>query len=245
MVQLHWQGNTPISLDYDDVYYSLHGGLKEARHVFIQGNRLLERWQSPTAVNPFTICELGFGTGLNFCAVYEAFCKHAPKEAYSLRYISCEKAPLNLEQLQNALSPFTELESYYQEFLRCYAQKYVEITQSSLAETKSMQYLSFYGGRIQLHLYFSSAATMCQDLSQTPGMAVDAWFLDGFAPTKNPDMWTKEIFKQMAQLSQGYVSCATYSVAACVCQGLSEVGFAVKRLPGFANKRHMLVGEWT
>ena len=226
--QLHWddQGQ-PLSSAYDDVYFSRESGLEETRYVFLQHNRLAERFTALREHDCMVVGETGFGTGLNFLCCWQLFERQAPSDA-RLHFISAERFPLQPTDLQQALALWPELEDYSRQLLHAY-----RVIQPG------MQTLLLAGGRVQLTLLVGEA---CEQLAQLDGQ-VDAWFLDGFAPAKNPDMWTEALFSQLARLSAPGATLATFTSAGFVRRGLQAAGFAMQRTPGFGRKREMLCGQ--
>lgn len=226
--QLHWddQGQ-PLSSAYDDVYFSRESGLEETRYVFLQHNRLVERFTALREHDCMVVGETGFGTGLNFLCCWQLFERQAPSDA-RLHFISAERFPLQPTDLQQALALWPELEDYSRELLHAY-----QVIQPG------MQTLLLAGGRVPLTLLVGEA---CEQLAQLDGQ-VDAWFLDGFAPAKNPDMWTETLFSQLARLSAPGATLATFTSAGFVRRGLQAAGFAMQRTPGFGRKREMLCGQ--
>ncbi|WIO73247.1 bifunctional tRNA (5-methylaminomethyl-2-thiouridine)(34)-methyltransferase MnmD/FAD-dependent 5-carboxymethylaminomethyl-2-thiouridine(34) oxidoreductase MnmC [Porticoccaceae bacterium LTM1] len=238
---IHWDENgQPISSQYDDVYFSRASGIEETRYVFLQQNHLPERWsQLPTDKSGcFTIAETGFGTGLNFLAAAELWLKVAPKN-WRLHFVSVEKFPLNREDFQKALSLWPELATLAEELQANYP-----------PQIPGFHRLHLANNRLQLTLLFGEAAEMFEQLAgsdhplwQHSGHGkVDAWFLDGFAPSKNPDMWTEQLFSAMANLSDAGTTLATFTAAGIVRRGLQAVGFNIEKIPGFGHKREMVRG---
>ncbi|MGK0673885.1 MAG: bifunctional tRNA (5-methylaminomethyl-2-thiouridine)(34)-methyltransferase MnmD/FAD-dependent 5-carboxymethylaminomethyl-2-thiouridine(34) oxidoreductase MnmC [Halothiobacillaceae bacterium] len=214
----------PRSLDYDDVYYSADGGLAETDHVFLQGNGLPERWLDRER---FVIGEIGFGTGQNVLAAARLFLDTAPGHA-RLHLVTVEKHPIpkdDLKRLYPAGHPLADLAS---ELIAHYPDL---IPGSHRVELAS--------GRIVLTLLFGDAL----EILPRARAQVDAWFLDGFAPAKNPTMWQPPLFETMARLSAPGATCATFSCARMVREGLAAAGFAVQKCKGFGRKREMLVGR--
>lgn len=244
MLRLTWQGNTPISKDFGDIYYSLEDGEAETRHTFIKGNDLIRRWKKELSLKKdkraraFVICELGFGSGLNFYLTCLDFLQHSPS-LLNLHYIACEKYPLSSRQIRKAMKVFTAVKSKLEEFLP----QYSTLDFKSESASHTFQELFFAEGRIQLSLYFGEASSMCKELEKKT-RKIDAWFLDGFAPHKNPSMWKTEIFYSMARLAKRETSFATFSAAGKVRRGLKEAGFQNERVAGFASKGQMLRGFW-
>ena len=190
---IHFKANgTPYADDFDDVYYSDALGLAETRYVFLANNALPERWLN-CANKEFVIAETGFGTGLNFLvtlAEFEKFCHTQQNNNLCLNFISVEKFPLEKADLQTALNYFPELTQYSDPL----------ITQYPMAITGCHR-LSFFSGRVILDLWLGDVHRMLPKIIRPESGLVDAWYLDGFAPSKNPDMWTERLFEQMARLA--------------------------------------------
>jgi len=225
--EIRWQDGLPFSQQYDDVYFSRDNGLAETRHVFIHHNRLEERWPTLQG-NHFTIAETGFGTGLNFLCAWQQWLQQAPSHA-RLHFVSCEKHPLSAADLQQALEIWPELQSLSSQLIEQY---------DSLP--RGMHRLIFEQGRVILTLLIGDASEMLAQLHAS----VDAWFLDGFAPSRNPDMWQPALFSQMARLSHRQTTFATFTSAGMVKRGLQEAGFKVEKVAGHGRKREMLCGRF-
>ena len=230
---IDWQHSTPVSKQFSDVYFSKDCGIKETRYVFLQHNHLEERW-SDWAMRGFTIAETGFGTGLNFfCAAYfwqqQKQTSKLHPDAH-LHFISVEKFPLSREDLETACRQWPEFEWLSPNLLQQYP-----------APVRGIHRLFFAEPNITLTLIFDDAIT---GLASQEGL-VDAWFLDGFAPAKNPDMWQAALFEHIARLSHNNTTMATFTAAGIVKRGLIEVGFAVDKVAGFGQKRDMLRGRYS
>lgn len=240
--QLEWdEQGQPLSSEFGDVYFSRANGLEETRHVFLQHNQLPERWQTLAADDKFTIAETGFGSGLNFLAAWELWLQTAPETA-QLHFVTVEKFPLNKTDLQRALALWPSLADLAAQLIAAYP----------VFVGTGIHRLKFMGGRINLTLVINDAALGFKQLlaSTHPLFAdqsakVDAWFLDGFAPSKNPQMWSDELFIAIAQLSKPGTTAATFSAAGIVKQGLKLAGFTIQKVPGFGRKREMLKAEQT
>lgn len=204
-----------------DVYFSRDDGLAETRNVFFAGCDLPERWQ---ASETHVICETGFGTGLNFLASWGLW-RQTRKPRQYLHFISVEAHPWNRADLQKAHQRFPELDTLA-----------AKLRQQWPPAIKGMHQLHWEDDHLTLTLLFGDAAQMLAELDAQ----VDSWFLDGFAPAKNPDMWSDAIFKQMARLSAPGAHIGTYTVAGAVRRGLAAHGFIVERLPGHGRKRQRL-----
>ena len=240
-VSLTWKDGLPYSTEYADIYFSKAGGLSEAYHVFIAGNQLIERWQALPLDEPsqFIIAEAGFGSGLNFLLAWMHFDKVAPQSA-RLHYISVEKHPLTRVDLEHALALWPELSTYAEKLLAIYP-----------VLTPGMHVCAVDEGRVQLTLMLGDVLSsydellICGDVHLEPKLrawAVDAWFLDGFAPAKNPEMWSADFFTVMAKLSKPGATLATFSAATPVKHGLEAAGFKVERQRGYKYKREMIAG---
>ncbi|KRW57969.1 bifunctional tRNA (5-methylaminomethyl-2-thiouridine)(34)-methyltransferase MnmD/FAD-dependent 5-carboxymethylaminomethyl-2-thiouridine(34) oxidoreductase MnmC [Pseudomonas sp. TTU2014-080ASC] len=224
---LEWdERGQPISAQFGDVYFSKDDGLAETRHVFIANNQLPERFAALGARQQFVIGETGFGTGLNFLCAWQLFEQLAPAGA-RLHFISVEKYPLTRSDLERALQLWPELAVFSAQLLAQYR-----------AIHPGFQRLTFANGRIVLTLLVGDV------LEQLPQLdaQVDAWFLDGFAPAKNPQMWVPELYSQLARLSAPGTTLGTFTSVGYVRRGLIDVGFAMERTPGFGRKREVLKG---
>lgn len=225
--QLDWDASgQPLSRTYGDVYFSRASGLEETRYVFLQQNRLAERFAALVPGEVFTIGETGFGTGLNFLCAWQLFDALAPQEA-RLHFVSVERFPLTAADLAQALSLWPELAPYSAALQRQYQ-----------AIHPGFQRLILGDGRITLTLLVGDVLERLPELDAR----CDAWFLDGFAPAKNPEMWTPALFAELARLSHAGTTLATFTCAGFVRRGLNEAGFAMAKVPGFGHKREMLAG---
>ena len=209
---LDWRdGVVPVSRQFDDPYFSLAGGLAEARHVFLAGNGLPARLRQG-----FQIAELGFGTGLNLLAT------HLANPGVAIRYTSFEAYPLSSVDIAKALAAFPQALAVAGTFLQAW-------------EAGSRR---FDLGQIAVEVIEGDAR---ETLQEWRGLA-DAWYLDGFSPAKNPQLWSAELMAEVARHTAPGGTFATYSAAGHVRRGLAAAGFAVERRAGFAGKRHMSAG---
>ncbi|MBX8531065.1 bifunctional tRNA (5-methylaminomethyl-2-thiouridine)(34)-methyltransferase MnmD/FAD-dependent 5-carboxymethylaminomethyl-2-thiouridine(34) oxidoreductase MnmC [Pseudomonas cichorii] len=227
--QIDWdeQGN-PHSRAFSDVYFSTESGLAETRHVFLVQNDLHARFTALPAGERLVIGETGFGTGLNFLCAWQLFEECAHPEA-RLHFVSVEKFPLNHADLQRALALWPELAAFAEPLLAQY-----------VAVHEGFQRLVFDEGRVTLTLLIGDALEM---LPQLDGQ-IDAWFLDGFAPAKNPEMWTPELFSELARLSAPDASIGTFTSTGWVRRALNAAGFKMKRVPGIGHKWEVLRGKF-
>jgi tRNA 5-methylaminomethyl-2-thiouridine biosynthesis bifunctional protein len=222
---LSWKGeNTPYSDGFDDVYYNLSSGIDESRLVFLDGNRLPQRWQD---VTQFTIAETGFGTGLNFLSAWKLF-EETASPGTRLDFISVEKFPLHKDDLQRALKPWREPlgDTAIERLLHVYPMRIPGFHRRWISD------------RVTLTLIFDDALRAYKQLDTV----IDAWFLDGFSPKRNPLIWQSDLFAEMARLSVDGTTCASYSAAGDVRRGLETVGFDIKRKDGFGHKWHRTEG---
>lgn len=227
--QLDWddQGR-PHSRVFDDVYFSDQSGLAETRYVFLEQNRLQERFAALPAGGRLVIGETGFGTGLNFLCAWQLFEQHAVAGA-RLHFVSVEKYPLSHADLQRALALWPELAPFAAQLLAQY-----------IAIHQGFQRLVLDNGRVTLTLLIGDA------LEQLPQLdaQIDAWFLDGFAPAKNPDMWTAELFAELARLASPGSTISTFTSTGWVRRLINAAGFKMKRTPGIGHKWEILRGEF-
>ncbi|NVD06154.1 bifunctional tRNA (5-methylaminomethyl-2-thiouridine)(34)-methyltransferase MnmD/FAD-dependent 5-carboxymethylaminomethyl-2-thiouridine(34) oxidoreductase MnmC [Vibrio sp. JPW-9-11-11] len=233
--QLGWNdAGTPVSDQFDDVYFSNVNGLEETRYVFLQQNHLPQRWQEYDQ-RRFVIAETGFGTGLNFLAVWQWFnqfrLQHPDAPLKELHFVSFEKYPLNKNDLEKAHQAWPELAEFAQKLQQYYPIAVPECHRLVLDE-----------GAITLDLWFGDIKQCLPKVPVPEQGLVDAWFLDGFAPSKNPDMWSQTLFDGMAKLAKQACTCATFTAAGFVRRGLIEAGFEMSKVKGFGTKREMLAG---
>lgn len=211
---LDWRDEViPVSRRFDDPYFSLSGGLEETRHVFLAGNGLPGRFR-----DGFRIAELGFGTGLNLLAVLLAH-----RGPGHLHYTSFEAFPMPAGDIARALAAFPDVASVAEPFLRQWA--------------AGVTVLRFPG---------LTATVVLGDAQETLplwGGWADAWFLDGFSPAKNPELWSAELMAEVGRHTVPGGTFATYTAAGHVRRSLAEAGFQVSRAPGFGRKRHMTAGR--
>jgi len=223
---LRWENGAPHSQAFDDVYFSRQDGRAETHHVFLNANRLPERFAAWQARRAFVIGETGFGTGLNMLCAWQCFEHHAPPAA-RLHLVSTEKFPLDRESLARALSVWPMLADYARTLCQQWPDAVAGVHRLLL------------GPRVTLDLHFGDTT---ERLGLLDGK-VDAWFLDGFAPANNPQMWQPALFAVMAARSRPGATFATFTCAGVVKHGLKAAGFAWQKVPGFGRKREMLAGH--
>jgi len=211
----------PRSTRFDDTYYSHADGRAETAHVFINGNALAERWPG---VPEFTITELGFGTGLNFLETVRQWQTCKPPGA-TLNFISFEQFPITGEQMAKAHSRWPELAPYSKRLTGLWnpGHEFLEAD---------------FDTGIRLVVFMGDANIRLPQLE----LQSDAWYLDGFAPSKNPELWNTALLQAVFDKTRPGGSFATYTAAGFVRRNLEAAGFEVERLEGFATKREMLAG---
>jgi len=211
--------DVPVSTRFGDSYYARRDGRSETRYVFVEGNGLHRRWTRGSC--DFRIAELGFGTGLGFLSAWEAWEQSAPP-GRMLDFTSFEMFPLTRADMARALAAWPELEP---------------LATSLLAAWPLSGPYDFGSARLTL---------IPGDARETlPGWhgKADAWFLDGFAPARNPEMWAPELMAEVGRKTAPGGTFATYTAAGWVRRSLEQSGFAVERMPGYGGKRHMTFGR--
>jgi len=214
----------PSAPDFDDLYHPRAGALEQARHVFLGGNRLPERWQGRES---FVVLETGFGLGNNFVATWAVW-RGNPRRCERLTYISIEKHPPTRDDLARAHA-HSALPGLAHQLVAAWPPL-----------TPSLHRLAFDRGRVTLLLALGDVATWLPEIVAE----VDAFFLDGFAPARNPAMWDRRVLKAVGRLAASGSTAATWSVARDVREGLATSGFIVETAPGFGDKREMTVARF-
>ncbi|WP_430462924.1 bifunctional tRNA (5-methylaminomethyl-2-thiouridine)(34)-methyltransferase MnmD/FAD-dependent 5-carboxymethylaminomethyl-2-thiouridine(34) oxidoreductase MnmC [Thalassolituus sp. LLYu03] len=228
----------PVSVHFDDPYFSVDNGLEESHYVFLRHNGLPERWQGRN--RPFRIIETGFGTGLNFLLTWQSWREHQDPncEQRWLHFTSIEKFPLSREQLTQALALWPQLGALAARLIADYP-----------LPVAGFHHMTWPEEKLSLTLIFADVKDALPNLSGP----VHAWYLDGFAPSKNPQMWSDELFHGMRLLSQqsgdqyqgaDCPTVATFTSAGLVRRGLLGAGFNVSRVKGYGRKREMLAGAF-
>ena len=225
---LEWRDGVPCSTRFDDVYFSRDDGLQEARHVFIHHNRLAARFSAVPAGSAFVIAETGFGTGLNFLAAWQTWEASTPGDHACLHFVSVERYPLDPTDLNRALSAWPELAVYSAQLLEHYP-----------PPVQGVHRLVLAGGRVRLTLYFGDVLDAWRELE----FQADAWFLDGFAPAKNPGMWSDAAITALRSHSRPGTTMATFTAVGEVRRLLVNAGFTMRKTSGFGRKLEMLSGE--
>lgn len=216
---------TPFSTAFGDIYHSPHGGPAQARHVFLAGNELPQRWQGRQR---FVILETGFGLGLNFLATWQAW-RDDPQRCRRLHFVSVEKHPFTAADLAIAQRAWPE-----------FAALAAQLQQRWPPLAPGLHRLYFEDGQLVLTVLFGDAATQLGSIDAS----VDAYYLDGFSPAKNPELWTPQLCKGLARMAAPGATLATWSVAGEVRAALAAAEFDLKKRPGFAGKWQMLTGRF-
>jgi tRNA 5-methylaminomethyl-2-thiouridine biosynthesis bifunctional protein len=214
------QGSVPYSERFEDVYHSTSGGLAQADYVFLKGNRLPDRWAGRER---FVILETGFGLGLNFLATWRAW-RGDPARCGRLHFVSIEKHPFSLQDLRTLHARYSEVQG-----------QAAELHSAWPVLVPGGHRLVFEGGAVVLTLFLADIK-----VARELRLSADAIYLDGFAPAKNPEMWSPQTLRAISRLAAPAATLATWSVAGTVRDALQATGFEAQKLPGFGNKREML-----
>lgn len=216
------EGDMPFSKQFGDHFYCKSDGRAECSHVFLNGNGLPERWEK---ADVFSIGELGFGTGLNFLETWRQWKLHR-KPGAQLRFVSFEAFPMEADTMKRSLSAWLEIAAEYAELERHWPRLTKVPSVWQIDEQTSLTIV---------------VADVLKGMHSWNG-SCDVWFLDGFAPSKNPDMWSLELMRAMHVRTNDKGTFASYTAAGWVRRNLIEAGFDVGKTPGFADKRDMIAG---
>ncbi len=229
-LDLEWQDSVPVARETGDIFFSTKDGLAESDYVFVEGNRLRERWRSHTENRPFVISEIGLGTGLNLCLTVAQWLAHRPSGA-RLHYLGFERAPMRPADMARALSHWPDLAPIIKALLTRWPDP-----------LPGCHRRHFTQWGLTLDLWWTDAADGLRDLASHGRPWVDAWYLDGFAPAKETGPWQQALYSAMASSSRAGATFATFTAAGEVKRGLAASGFEVSKRPGFGNKRDALCG---
>ncbi|OTG84048.1 FAD-dependent 5-carboxymethylaminomethyl-2-thiouridine(34) oxidoreductase MnmC [Acinetobacter sp. ANC 4648] len=221
----------PFSKKFADVYFSRDNGLLESRHVFLQGNDLPIRLANLHDFEYFSIGETGFGTGLNILALWQLWQQVRPANQSHLHAVSIEKFPLNKNDLIRALNVWPELKPLADQLIQHYP-----------ILIAGCHRLNFPNERFSLDLWLGDVHDVLPSMHKTK--AINAWFLDGFAPSCNPDIWDESTLKELIRLSDIGTTFTSFSVAGVLKQGFQQQGISISRPKGFGHKREMLKAIW-
>ncbi|KQS72453.1 5-methylaminomethyl-2-thiouridine methyltransferase [Rhizobium sp. Leaf371] len=221
---LSWHtGDMPYSVEFDDHFYCRTDGRLECGHVFLEGNGLPPRWQD---AQMFTIGELGFGTGLNLCETWRRWKLAAKPPGARLAFSSFERFPMQASDIARALSAWSEIEEEREALVAAWPETLAGTVRLDLADDVTLTIV---------------CGPALETVTRAPTV-FDAWYLDGFAPSRNPDMWSAELMAAVHDRTAIGGTFATYAAAGFVRRNLQAAGFRVERHPGFAGKREMLRG---
>lgn len=218
---LEFKDGVPYSAVYGDIYHSADGGAGQARHVFLQGCGLPQAWAGRSR---FVVLETGFGTGLNFLATWAAW-RDDPARCARLHFLSVEKHPFRTEDLARLHAQWPEFAPLSEELLANWP-----------TLTPGFHRIALDDGRVQLTLMLGDALECLPQVQAE----VDAFYLDGFAPDCNADLWQPALFDALVPLARSGAMAATYTVAASVREGLGRIGFVCEKRTGYGRKRHCL-----
>ncbi len=224
--QIRWQGDQAEAIGYDDIYFR-DDALAESDRIFIKPSQIVPKAQAKATV---CIGELGFGMGTNFIAAAAAVLQHSNAH---LRYVAIEKHPLSPADWLQVNSRAQQHKALYQ-----------ALTEPVLPLLAGWHERVFAAGRVTLTVFYGDVIAGLEALAQQQHNPVDAWFLDGFTPAKNPQMWTPQIYSALAELSTRNTSVASFTAAGHVRRGLQTAGFAIKRLDQKPHKHHSLAGYY-
>lgn len=223
-----------VNRDYDDIYFSLEDGVGESLHHYIDGNELPQRFESFDATH-FTVGELGFGTGLNAFLTIQAFRKHRSSRLKKLFYLATELSPIAAEDLRLVHAQLARADTRLDGFAE-FSETLLAHYPPALSGVHSVR----CGDDVELILLWGDSLERLRNHRAS----VDAWYLDGFAPSKNPDQWTLPLCRELARLSRTGTTLSAFSCARVIKDGLSEVGATLTKRTGFGRKREMLTGTF-
>jgi len=238
--KLSWNENGEPSADlFDDLYFSSDDGLNESRYVFIEQNKLDQRWQA-CKESFYVIAETGFGSGLNFLATWQHFNlwrqqnpSHCLKRLY---FISFEKYPLTHQDLATTHQRWPELAEFSRKLRHQYP--------SAIAGCHRQEFNLEHGAMVILDLWLGDIKHTLPSLHSPESGLIDCWFLDGFAPRKNPEMWNETLYRNMASCTKDRATLATFTAAGDVRRGLIAAGFDISKVKGYGKKREMISGQF-
>ncbi|MEC7865919.1 MAG: FAD-dependent 5-carboxymethylaminomethyl-2-thiouridine(34) oxidoreductase MnmC [Pseudomonadota bacterium] len=229
--ELSWKTGEPFSRFYKDLYFSKSHAEEESDYVYIGGNNLINRWKNLEPKSVFNIGELGFGAGINFLTTLKRWKEFSNQENW-LNYYSIEGHPLSLQDLKKVHSKYPLLDSFSISLIEHYP-----------INCKGLQRIEFIEERASLTLSFYDVRESFLNLDLETKY-FDAWYLDGFSPDRNPEMWSKSTLKQVTKLSRNGTTFATFSSSRNVKKEIENNGFQSETVSGFRNKRYMLKGKY-
>ncbi|EKJ88357.1 tRNA U34 5-methylaminomethyl-2-thiouridine-forming methyltransferase MnmC [Leptospira meyeri] len=232
---IEFKDGVPISLLFDDVYFSKEGGWEESNYVFLDGNSVASKLEK-TGKSEFRIGELGFGSGLNLFVTLELW--NSLDQPRQTEFISLEGYPLPREVLLSLNYSYPKKVLWIDQLIQSY-ENALEIWQKD--NDRNLWTYTWKHPNLKcffdLKVFFGDIKHC---LPQFP--EIDVWYLDGFSPGKNPDMWSQETLGWVKKKSKPGTSLATFSSAGFLRRGLTELGFVVEKKKGFGRKREMISG---
>ena len=232
--RLVWtDAGTPRAIDFDDVYFSDRDGPGETAHVFHAGNGLPDRWRGRTR---FAIGELGFGVGLNFLTSWALWDADGDADRPTLDYVAFELHPPSSAAIAQSAARWTDLSERAHIFLQAWR------AAADWPPPPGWTSAAIADG-LMLHLAIGDANALLPAWSATAPTAIDAWFLDGFSPAKNPELWGAELLAAVGARTASGGTAASYTAAGWVRRNLAAAGFDVAKTPGFGSKREMLTAR--
>ncbi|WP_169628211.1 bifunctional tRNA (5-methylaminomethyl-2-thiouridine)(34)-methyltransferase MnmD/FAD-dependent 5-carboxymethylaminomethyl-2-thiouridine(34) oxidoreductase MnmC [Ferrimonas futtsuensis] len=235
--KLDWRdSDTPVSIEFDDVYFSTVDGIDETRYVFMQHNGFPERFTEHPH-DTLVVAETGFGTGLNLMVLWHSFRqfrqRHPDAPCKRLHFVTMEKYPVTGADLAKA-------HRYWPEF----ADQSRQLKTAYPMPLPGCHRMEFDQGQVVVDLWLGDVNECLEQMHAPPQGVVDVWFLDGFTPSRNPQMWQEQLYLQMARLSRKGASYATFTAAGHVRRGLEKHGFSVVKDQGYGIKREMISGHF-
>jgi len=229
---------TPYSEEFNDIYFDSKSGYQQSEDIFIQGNNISNRLKRSDG--HFVIAETGFGTGLNFLLTLQAYKQlqeQNPNTDFGkLSFISVEKFPLSKAQLAKSLKALPQLSIYTDLLLEQYPK--FDVHSNQIKEFNA----SFFNNQVSLKVIINDATQGLSTIKPSKTGLVDAWYLDGFSPANNPEMWSEQLFSQIGRLSKNQTSVATFTVAGFVKRRLQQIGFRVEKKSHNGDREQILTG---
>jgi len=230
------EDGAPYCERFDDIYFDSGSGYQQSEYVFIEQNKIVERIVK--AKQAFVIGETGFGTGLNFLLTLQAYQKAQQSQQHELEplhFISVEKYPLSQAELTKSLLQLEHLA----EFSELLVNQYPANSPASFPQSHTAL---FFQGKVKLTIHFNDAANALSSIKCGRKGLIDSWFLDGFSPSKNPDMWSGEVFSHIGRLTKDQATVTTFTVAGQVKRDLRKIGFRLEKRLSKGKKKEMFYG---
>lgn len=232
---IEFKDGVPVSLLFDDVYFSKQGGWEESQFVFLEGNEIQRKWEE-NENSPFRIGELGFGSGLNAFVTLDTWKLSA--NPTSVEFVSLEGYPLAINILQSLNESYPNKNLWFEKLILSYESAIQSWKKNPTDNLWTYQWDHPNNQNpFTLYVFFGDIKNCLPNFPE-----IHAWYLDGFSPGKNPDMWSFESLTLMREKSVPKTSFATFSSAGFVRRNLTELGFVVEKKKGFGRKREMISG---